>query len=182
MEKQTLFLIRLTAKFENFAYGQYVTIVVWAKSEDEAVQKVDQMIGGGASQELYTIEAKPVKSYGNEVIRLLEDKGSIQPADISVSKESLYCMAKHFTAFLEQYCNDEVAHFGKPCTDCKMYAECKGKWMERILPLLDDVGVSINVQQQEKSKPKSNKSKSEGKTHARPRITYSTAGSTDTTG
>ena len=171
MEKQTLYAVRLTTKFEDFVFQGYATIVVWAKSEDEAVQRVDQMIGGGASQELYTIEAKPVKSYGNEVIRLLEDTDSIKPEDISVSKDSLYCMAKHFKSFYEQFCNDEVANFGNTCTDCKISEECKGRWMERILPLLDDVGVSINVQQQEKSKPKSNKSKSEGKSHARPRIT-----------
>ena len=175
MEKQTLYAVRLTTKFEDFVFQGHATIVVWAKSEDEAVQRVDQMIGGGASQELYTIEAKPVKSYGNEVIRLLEDTESIKPedvpADISVSKDSLYCMAKHFTTFYEQSCKEEVAGFGLPCSDCKMLEECKGRWMERILPLLDAAGVSINIQQQEKNKPKSNKSKSEGKTHARPRIT-----------
>ena len=174
MEKQSLYEVLLITNFEDVVYGDHTKIVVWAKSEDEAVQRVGQMIGGGASQELYTIEAKPVKSYGNEVIRLLEDKASIKPedvpADISVSKESLYCMAKHFTAFYEQSCKEEVAGFGLPCSDCKMLEECKGRWMERILPLLDDVGVSINMQQ-EKSKPKSNKSKLEGKTHARPRIT-----------
>lgn len=171
MEKQSLYEVLLITNFEDIVYGDHTKIVVWAKSEDEAVRRVDKMIGGGNSQEIYKIQAKPVKMYGNEVIRLLEDTASLESVDLSVSKESLYCMAKHFKAFYEQCCNDEVANFGKPCTDCKISEKCKGRWMERILPLLDDVGVSINIQQQEKSKPKSNKSKSEGKTHARPRIT-----------
>ena len=50
-------------------------IVVWAQSVEAAVSAVENAIGGGAAQELYTVEAKPLKAYNTEVFRMIDEEG-----------------------------------------------------------------------------------------------------------
>lgn len=72
MQKQFLYDVRLTPRFdEHFMRGNFC-IVVWAQSEEAAVSAVENAIGGGATQELYAVEAKPLKAYNTEIFRIIE--------------------------------------------------------------------------------------------------------------
>lgn len=77
-EKQTLFAIRLKPKYEDEFSGGFIVgnshFMVWSQSIEEAVAAVDKAVSGGANQELYTVEAAPVKVYGVEIIRTIEIK------------------------------------------------------------------------------------------------------------
>lgn len=77
LDKQFLYDVRLTPRFdEHFMRGDFC-IVVWAQSVEAAVSAVENAIGGGAAQELYTVEAKPLKAYNTEVFRVIHEKESI---------------------------------------------------------------------------------------------------------
>lgn len=75
-EKQTLFAIRLKPQYEeNEIIGGFNShFMVWSQSMEEAVAAVEKAVGGGANQELYTVEAAPAKAYGTEIIRMVEIK------------------------------------------------------------------------------------------------------------
>ena len=74
--KQFLYDVRLTPRFdEHFMRGAFC-IVVWAQSEEAAISAVENAIGGGAAQELYTVEAKLLKAYNTEVFRVIHEKES----------------------------------------------------------------------------------------------------------
>ena len=76
MQKQSLYDVRLTPRFdERFVRGDYC-IVIWAQSEEAAISAVENAIGGGATQELYAVEAKPLKAYNTEVFRVIHEKES----------------------------------------------------------------------------------------------------------
>lgn len=68
-QRQTLFEVRLTAKYDDTFMYDRTHIFVWSNSPEEAVKTLDNAIGGGKPQELYTIEAKPVIAFGTEVTR-----------------------------------------------------------------------------------------------------------------
>lgn len=75
MQKQFLYDVRLTTRFdEHFMRGNFC-IVVWAQSEEAAISAVENAIGGGATQELYTVEAKPLKAYNTEIFRMIDEEG-----------------------------------------------------------------------------------------------------------
>ena len=72
-EKQTLFSIRLKPQYEDdFSGTSY--FMVWSQSMEEAVAAVEKAVGGSANQELYTVEAVPIKAYGVEITRMVEIK------------------------------------------------------------------------------------------------------------
>ena len=74
MQKQFLYDVRLTTRFdEHFMRGNFC-IVVWAQSEEAAISAVENAIGGGATQELYTVEAKPLKAYNTEIFRMIDEE------------------------------------------------------------------------------------------------------------
>ena len=77
-EKQTLFSIRLKPQYEDNLSGGFIVgnshFMVWSQSMEEAVAAVEKAVGGGANQELYTVEAAPAKAYGTEIIRMVEIK------------------------------------------------------------------------------------------------------------
>lgn len=77
-EKQTLFAIRLKPQYEDEFSGGFIVgnshFMVWSQSMEEAVAAVEKAVGGGANQELYTVEAAPVKAYGVEITRMVEIK------------------------------------------------------------------------------------------------------------
>lgn len=68
-QRQILFEVRLTAKYDSTFMYDRPHVFVWANSAEEAVKALDNAIGGGKSQKLYTIEAKPVIAFGTEVTR-----------------------------------------------------------------------------------------------------------------
>ena len=147
MWKQTLFKIDLKPKFTNdlgFVQGD-IHLAVWAGSKAEAITVMEWAIGGGAIQKLYTIDATPVTTFGTEVSRVLDDSIKPELVPITVSQESLYCLAMHFKAFYEQACADQPADFGTPCAHCRKLTQCRGLWAERILPICSAVDVPINL-------------------------------------
>ena len=75
-EKQTLFAIRLKPQYEeNEIIGGFNShFMVWSHSPEEAVAAGEKAVGGGANQELYTVEAAPVKAYGIEITRTVDIK------------------------------------------------------------------------------------------------------------
>ena len=74
MQKQFLYDVRLTTRFdEHFMRGNFC-IVVWAQSEEAAISAVENAISGGATQELYTVEAKPLKAYNTEIFRMIDEE------------------------------------------------------------------------------------------------------------
>ena len=77
-EKQTLFAIRLKPQYEDDFSGGFIVgnshFMIWSQSTEEAVAAVEKAVGGGANQELYTVEAAPVKAYGVEITRMVQIK------------------------------------------------------------------------------------------------------------
>lgn len=75
MQKQSLYDVRLTLRFDEHFMRGNVCIVVWAQSEEAAISAVENAISGGATQELYTVEAKPLKVYNTEIFRMIDEEG-----------------------------------------------------------------------------------------------------------
>lgn len=75
MQKQSLYDVRLTPRFDEHFMRGNVCIVVWAQSEEAAISAVENAISGGATQELYTVEAKPLKAYNTEIFRMIDEEG-----------------------------------------------------------------------------------------------------------
>lgn len=72
MQKQSLYDVRLMPRFDgHFMRGNFC-IVIWSQSEEAAVSAVENAIDGGATQELHTVEAKPLKAYNTEIFRIIE--------------------------------------------------------------------------------------------------------------
>lgn len=46
--------------------------------------------------------------------------------------DSNYCLWKHLKAFYEQCRNEKTADFGEPCSDCRLWENCKGDWIKKI--------------------------------------------------
>lgn len=66
-QRQTLFEVTMTVKYSNMF--EKTCFFTWANSAEEAIKTLDNAIGGGKSQELYTVKAKPVVMFGREITR-----------------------------------------------------------------------------------------------------------------
>ena len=75
MQKQSLYVVHLVSRFnDGFCHGN-ICLSIWAQSVEAAVSAVENAIGGGAAQELYTVEAKPLKAYNTEIFRMIDEEG-----------------------------------------------------------------------------------------------------------
>lgn len=75
IQKQSLFIVHLVPRFNDGFYRDNICLSIWAQSEEAAVSAVENAIGGGATQELYTVEARPLKVYNTEIFRMIDEEG-----------------------------------------------------------------------------------------------------------
>lgn len=62
---------------------------------------------------------------------------------ITVDKNALRCMARHFKAFYEQCRDNKPGDFAQPCVECTEQSTCKLHWDDYILPICSAVGVQV---------------------------------------
>lgn len=63
---------------------------------------------------------------------------------MEVEKVSLICMLNHLESLRQQSIAEEKANFGKPCSTCELWNDCKGDWFSKIKGPLDITGKFIN--------------------------------------
>lgn len=66
-QRQTLFEVTMTVKYNNMF--ENTCFFAWANSAEEAIKTLDNAIGGGKSQELYIVKAKPAVMFGRGITR-----------------------------------------------------------------------------------------------------------------
>ncbi len=49
-----------------------------------------------------------------------------------ISEEAAYCLWKHLKSFHYQAIERKTADFGKPCSDCKYWSDCRGNWISKV--------------------------------------------------
>lgn len=62
-----------------------------------------------------------------------------------LTEKELYCAAKHLKAYFDQCCDEEIADWGKPCTYCPQFNDCKFAHIDHVLSKISDLtGVPIH--------------------------------------
>lgn len=57
-----------------------------------------------------------------------------------------YCLQRHFAALYRQSKCHEFANFAEACEECKLMDKCKADWEKQILPLPEDIKLSVVCQ------------------------------------
>lgn len=74
------------------------------------------------------------------------------------TEKAIICLLNHFDEFRRQASENKTADFGKPCSKCELWKDCKGDWIPKIGRIREN-GQKVNCWKTSPRKPNEKRGK-----------------------